>query len=213
MGGVVNAISEGVKHVGGQIGEGLKHLGGEASKIGLPVGGLLQQGGRMIAPEEEAAISKPGEDPKITELRRQQMQQAKDFRQNMPSLQEKAFGNVAARENQRLGQEVKDIQAGSNRRGLLYSGLREGKESGARAASASNLASQRSSINDAYEQKAKQLEMNAIDTAFKQQQSQQQIEDEIYNQALANVASKNAASSALMSAGGQVAGRSMGGGK
>ena len=97
MGGVVNAISEGVKHVGGQIGEGLKHLGGEASKIGLPVGGLLQQGGRMIAPEEEAAISKPGEDPKITELRRQQMQQAKDFRQNITSLQEKDFCKLSAR--------------------------------------------------------------------------------------------------------------------
>lgn len=220
MGGVVNAISEGVKHVGGQLGEGLKHIGGEINKspllniaTGGITGGLMREAGRAIAPEEEAAIAKPGEDPRMTELRRQQMLQAKEFRQNMPSLQEKAFGNVAARENARLGQEVKGIQASSNRRGLLYSGLREGQESGAKAASASNLAGQRMSINDAYEQKAKQMEMNAMDTAFKQQQSQQQIEDEIYNQALANVANKNAATSALIGAGGQLAGRSMGGGK
>lgn len=94
--------------------------------------------------------SKPpvqGEDPNVTALRNKLFGEAQDFNSSLGGLKEKAGNQIQNEGELALESGVKHNNQDFNRRGLLYSGLRQAGETGVRGRVASTMASQRSQSN------------------------------------------------------------------
>lgn len=72
---------------------------------------------------------------------------AKDFRTNLGGYKTEQYGLAARQGAGKLKENLGLIKRGSNQRGLLFSGLRQGAEGNARASMAALLANQRAQIN------------------------------------------------------------------
>lgn len=123
-------------------------------------------------------------DPALKQLRDKQAKQAQDYRENMSNMKEEQ--GVQSQENARqtLANRLANIRAGSNSRGLLYSGLRQGAESQAGTDTAGQVAQERAQINNSVEDQANQLDSTALNSAFQTQGLQQQLNDSAYQDAL-----------------------------
>ena len=89
----------------------------------------------------------PGEDPNVTALRNKLYGEAGDFESHLGDYQKDASNQIEREGSQALESGVKGTRQNFNRRGLLYSGLREGAEQGVRGRVASTMASQKAQSN------------------------------------------------------------------
>lgn len=87
------------------------------------------------------------EDPNIVALRKKLAGESQMFRENLPQMKNDQYESAANAGHAALDDTTRTIRASANQRGLLYSGLRQGQEAGARQRMASTLASQRAEIN------------------------------------------------------------------
>ncbi len=148
---------------------------GFLSGVGKFFKGDLGSGGptptQSISPELRANTDKQASD-------------ARAYRERMGEM--KQSQGVQAQENSRQGlsSKIADIRSGSNKRGLLYSGLRQGAEAQAGTDAAGELAQQRAQINTQVEDQANQLDSQALGSAFATQKAQQDLNDSAYQDAL-----------------------------
>lgn len=123
-------------------------------------------------------------DPALRAQRDNQLRTAQNYRSGASNLKQEQ--GVQSEENTRqdLAQKLADVRSGANRRGLLYSGLRQGAERGAGSDAASTMASSRMNINNAVDDQANALDSQALNSAFQVQQMQQDLNDTAYQDAL-----------------------------
>lgn len=95
-----------------------------------------------------------------------QLDQAKQFRNNIPTYSNQLYGQTENTARQNLAQGIKNVQKDYNRRGLLRSGGRIGAEYGQRAQTESGLANAKVGINQGLNTAADQMEANAINTGY-----------------------------------------------
>lgn len=115
-----------------------------------------------VADQRAAEANQASQAAEMEKLSQAQLQRAGDFRKNLPSLAERQFGLAREQGLRGLADQIQGVRAGANRRGLLYSGLRQGAEGAARAGAAGELAQARAGINQNLENQAQQFEQQAV---------------------------------------------------
>lgn len=148
MGGIrVPSISNIVRNPGSTIAGGL-------------IGGLPGAAVGAIMGNKQDQTPQLSEDPRLTALRGQMGSEAKKFRADMPKLLADERAGIKAAGDTATAQGIKTTRQNYNRRGLLYSGLRQGGEQTVRSNVASGVARQTAGVNKQYKDLA-----NAKDNA------------------------------------------------
>lgn len=88
-----------------------------------------------------------GEDPTVSALRGRLFGEAQDFEKNLSGYQQQASDQIGKEGDLALQSGLKGTRQNFNRRGLLYSGLREGGEQDVRGKVASGMAGQKAQSN------------------------------------------------------------------
>lgn len=203
---IANNVTQGVQHLGSDIQNNPgAYLGAGAFGPAGAVGGSLIDAS-MKKPDQPTA---PGVDPGLASTLQAQQQNAQQFRSNLGTNEAAAGQNLAVNANQQLNKNLQAQTSSDNSRGLLYGGINEGHNQAQRASSATQLAQGRESINDNYQTAANQMDAAAVGTGVAVQQSQQAVQDQIYNQALMNMANQNKAFGSLATAGGMAGGMAL----
>lgn len=163
---------------------GTQILKGPMSSITSIIGGI---GGT----DENKPPQAPPTNPALSQLQQQQQQQAKDFRANMPNMVRMMSENLKSQANQGLSEGLRQTKSDYNTRGLLYSGMRQGKEAQLRGKAQAGLAAGISGINADVENAAHTMDAQAVETGVGIQQTQQAIQNQIYSQAMARMSGNN----------------------
>lgn len=131
------------------------------------------------------------------QTRQNQIATTEKLEKDAPEIAGRAYGAAALGERRKLAEEMSGIKRGASRRGLLYSGMRQGAEAGAQAGSAGRLAQARVDINRNVGNLVQDAKNKVIQGGLDLQAGQQAMEDAIYSQALSNYQSKVGAGSAI----------------
>ncbi len=148
----------------------------------------------------------PPQDPAIDQITTEKQNQAKDFRSGIPQMEKGLTRQYALKAHQDLAGQLAQIRRDSAQRGIMNSGVRLGNEAGAGANSAAGVAQMKTNLHTAALGQADQLDQDAINAGITQTQIAQQLQDNIYNQALKNLANQNSAISSIGTAVGGIAG-------
>ncbi len=109
----------------------------------------------------------PGIDPRYAEsVFKGQQNVANDFRSKLPGLQDTLGNQYEKSARQGLAQNLKQVKAGFNSRGLLKSGGRYGAEAQQNQATNFDVANNRYNINQGLNNTADQLDQNVANTAY-----------------------------------------------
>lgn len=179
-------------------------MGNTGGAILDPAGALLNKGGDPSPPPT------PGIDPAIGDQAAQQKKQADDFKASMPGLNNDIFNSVAKTERGNLAGQLSGIKSRDSSRGMLYSGMHQANDMGARVQSGSRLATAKASINTDLSNHLASMNDLAINSGMQLQQNQQDMNNSIYNQALFNMNQNLALGNSVGSAGGRMAGYAIG---
>jgi hypothetical protein len=137
---------------------------------------------------------------------------AQQFRKNIGQTENNMYGQLSSGVNNQMNSQIKGVQQHNSSRGLLYGGVNAGQEGAIRAGAASSLASGKSAINSGVENAANSMDQGAIDTGIAIQQQQQQMQNAIYSNAMAQMNASNSAIGGLMGAVGTGVGMYLGAG-
>jgi len=164
-------------------------------------------------------VSQPGQvqapggvDTTQEDLAKQQQDYAKQFRANIGGYEQQAFNPIEQQAKVGLARQMGQIKTSANRRGLLYSGLRQGAEADAQSQTAQALQNKRAEINQSFGGAADQFDQQALKAGLDIQAGQQAIQDILYNRALANYQGRNAAIGSGLGAIGTIGGKLLAGG-
>lgn len=209
MGGGGPSIGDIAGAVVNPIGAITRAVSPDAANITDPFGSAVKEGvdGVTQGPPEPPA---PNMDPRLKAIRDRQIKQARDFRGNLGANKDKAFNAASQQAESQLGAKLKDVDRSSNRRGLYNSGLREGAKAGAVSDSASGLAQERQNINERLNESADQYDKAALESDLRVQEAEGNIQEQLYQRALANRQAKGAAASGIGGAIGSIAGGLLG---
>lgn len=131
---------------------------------------------------------------------------AQEYRSNLAATQARQ-GQLAEESGRRdLATNMAGVRTASNRRGLLYSGIRQGAEAEAGQSYASNLGAQKQRIKDSTEATADAMESKAIGAGVANQQMMQAQADANYQSALNQRMAKNQMINSLLGTAGSAAG-------
>jgi len=144
-------------------------------------------------------------------MRDAQQYYTKQFRDNIPQTESTLYNQMASGVNQSMNQGIKNVQQNNSRRGLLFGGINAGQEGAVRASAASQLAEGRSAINSSVESAANSMDQMSIDTGVAIQQQQQQMQNAIYSNAMAQMNAQNGLLGGALGAAGMAAGMAFGG--
>ncbi len=169
MGGVASSIGSVIRQ-----GAGIGDVGG------VFLGDKLDPNGAKTGPDDPENLV-PQIDPRIINIRDQQLKQATDFRNNLGNY--KQAQGTAATDNARrsLASDLSGVTASTNKRGLLYSGLRQGAEAGERAKVGAALNQRQYDIGQSADTQANALDAKALQSGMSVQGLQQGRENEISN--------------------------------
>jgi len=129
---------------------------------------------------------------------------ANQFQQNIPTLENQMYSNLAQGVNANMNQGIQSARASNAGRGLLYGGVNAANEQAIRANASNQLAQGRQNINTSVLNEGQQLMNNAVSTGIGIQQQQQQMQNAVYQQAMASMNAQNQAIGGLLSAGGLI---------
>lgn len=165
-----------------------------------------------LAPQSADAPNSPGINSNLQNVQAQQLQNAQSFRANMPSMNAQLTNQMNVQGGNALGQNLQNINSGNSARGLMYGGINAGQQQGARAQMATGLAQGKSEINSNLANAANTLDAQAVQTGMGVQASQNQIENQVYSQAMSMMNLNNSYFGGLMSGGGKIGGMMAAGG-
>lgn len=147
-----------------------------------------------------------GEDPNVTALRNRLYGEASDFEQGLGNAQKNASNQIEQEGSLALGQGLKDTRQNFNRRGLLYSGMREGGEQDVRGRVASTMASQKAQSNADLDKMASAKYQKAAQVGLQGYQDAVNREAEIAGVNLQNQVARAQMMQQIGQLGGQMAG-------
>lgn len=176
-------------------------------------GGFYGNGAWENLREGQAGYTKPEtiEEKKTRLLKESNQKYAKEFREQLPETEQKLIGQLGQETSRGLNKNIQGIREGASSRGLLYSGMRQGAEAGARNQAGGLLARGQQGIKESLRKQAESLDNQAIQSGIDIQQSQQRIADMAYQQALAEMQSENSMFGSIMGAVGTAVGMAYGG--
>jgi hypothetical protein len=144
-------------------------------------------------------------------LAQEQQREAAEFKKNLPSMKQQETNLAFEGIRDDLAQGTRDVQGEANRRGLLYSGIREEAESKMQSKAAQEQAMQSQAINQRLDAQSKDMERQALSADLNYQNMVQQREMQLYQMALDRRARRGQMLGGLGSAIGGIAGFAMGG--
>lgn len=149
-------------------------------------------------------------DPNLVKAQQSMATQAQDFSSNLPGYQQMLYTSAdeQGRGNLASGQQQIDKNYGS--RGLLYSGLRQGAQAGNAAGVASQLANQRTGINQSSQNTANNMNQGAIQQGLANQSAQQQMNAFNYQQQMGQFQGKQQAAQQTLGGAMSIAGGLLG---
>lgn len=134
---------------------------------------------------------------KQREYQKKLSQEATKFREGLPGYKQEA-ANIAQDSGRRqLAKDLSSVDRQANRRGMLYSGIRQQSAADTLASHYSDQSEKRAAINQQSEDLARQMEEKALNFGIGVQQQQQAANDSAYNQALNQRMAQNQALSGL----------------
>ena len=120
-------------------------------------------------------------------LKDKNIQYARDFRSGLPGQESKMLGQLGANESKSLSEALRTTRNNAASRGLINSGRRVGSEAKLRGESAGRMATGAQNIRRGLLTQADAFDKQAVQSGIDFQQSEQAIQDTIYQQALAEV--------------------------
>lgn len=210
----ISQIANTVTNVSSNVGNAIDK--GTGSNIGNTVSGGYNKlvdtaltpmnvvGNIALGTQDPSQPSAPGVDSGLSGTLTAQQQNAQQFRANMPQNEQAAYGTLAVGANNQLTKNLTAQNYADNPRGLLYGGVNQGHQQQQRANTSTELAAGRENINDQYQNAANQMDAAAVNTGQMVQQSQQSVQNQIYNQAFTNMMNQNNAFGSLAGAAGTV---------
>lgn len=147
----------------------------------------------------------PAPDHSIADFQTAQKDYANNFRAGMPNMATQMHTQLEADTGRQLNNDVRDLHASNSSRGLLYGGINAGGEGKLRASASANVASGKMNINKGLIDQASQFDQDAISTGLSIQQSQQQIQNSIYQNAMARQMGQDQIAGSAVQAGTMIA--------
>lgn len=203
MGFGLGSIVDAAKGVG-------KAVGGYM--LGGPVGwgaAVLGQFGSQDDPSNPQSMVN-SVDPRLKQMRDEQIQQATDYKKNMPGYQQQQQRSATDTSRQQLAQDLAGVSKGSNARGMLYGSYNQGKQAQATAQNAADLQRTKAGINTGTEQTLSQLQNQALGTGMNVNATQQAQNALAYQIALQRQQASANAQGGLLGGVGSIMGRAMG---
>lgn len=136
--------------------------------------------------------------------------QAKDFRGNIPGYEQTLYSQLEGQAKNAIAEKQREIKRLASRRGLLYSGLRQGSESSASSEIASKAAGQKAKVAPELERIAEAIDSQAAKTAQANYGDDLNLMSQVYDRALADAKSRTQMLGQLGETGGMVAGNYFG---
>lgn len=171
-------------------------LGGQNSAVNQGFQGWASSGG-MLDPVMGSAVNNimnpgnpppaPGVNQNLVNAQQAQVGASNQYTQNLPNLQNQMGNQARQNINQQTGNSIQGNRSSNASRGMLYGGINQGQESGMRASGAAQSAQAQSNINANTTAMQQGLQQNAINTGLAINQNQQQIQNDIYQEALAQM--------------------------
>lgn len=188
----------------GNVGKNLTGYMGQAlgGPIGQKIGGYVGDAYFGSGPKPPSG----GEDPNVTALRNKLFGEAQDFEKSLPGLQSQAGNQIEAEGDMALQSGLKGTKQNFNRRGLLYSGLREAGEQSVRGKVASTMAGQKAEANQDLRKMATAKATKAAQVGLQGYQDSVNREAEIAGISLKNQVARAQAMQQLGQTGGYIAG-------
>lgn len=204
LGGIVRSAGSALGNVGRAV----------TSPLGL-VGGAMGAQAHMLGLDPfakgPAAPEAPGTDPRMQEMINRQSQEVEKFRGSMPQKTQEMQAQALGQQREQTQAEKEGIRGSAQRRGLLYSGIRQGSEAGAEAQGAARGARAAAGIKEEMESGLHKMEDQLASMQMGQYQSDLARADTIYNAALARSRSNLSAGMSAGSAAGEFFGSALGG--
>lgn len=188
-GGLGNIISSPVQAIGTGIGAIAGGLPGAIG--GNIVGGLAGQTGPKAPPP-------PGMDPQLAALQQKRVDEANQFRQNLPGTTQDMGQNLENQSRRQLAGDIASNNMNANRRGLLGSGLNQAANAQSSGTEATNLANSKQQMTNQLQDQADNMENQAVTNGYQYWQSAKGIQDSAYNAALGNMMSARSGTMALL---------------
>lgn len=178
--------------------------------LGGPMGAQIGAGASLLNGMKKDDPLTLNEDPKLTALRSQMSGEAQKFRKDLPGLVEGEKRGLESTANQALERGTKQTRQNYNRRGLLYSGLRQGAEQTVKGNVASTLARQIADVNKQYQDLASSKENVAANVGLQGYGEALQRANQLYDSQQANSVARNQALQQFGSGIGYLAGSAYG---
>lgn len=152
--------------------------------------------GELSSPTEMP--ESPSAPQSLVDLQKQQLDYANKFREQMPQMQNQMARQLSQQAEMQQKGQIAEIKNRNNARGLTYSGINQGQQLGARAANQGLLAQAISGANANLENASNTLNNQALQTGVGIQQTQQSIQNQIYEQQMAQLAADNSITGSVL---------------
>lgn len=182
----------------------MAQAGGEHFKEDMDLFGLIKKEGgpskEEMSPEERA----------YTELRQKQMNEALDFKRNIPTYQNELGEAVDKDIRSKLYGDLAENQVSANRRGLLGSGIQHGQQAGLYVGAGAESAQKRAQLNKELQDRSKAYD-EAVTTAGRSAYAGKvEDADRAYKEALARSQNQQGMLNGLLGGAGAIGGAYLG---
>lgn len=210
MGGTVSQIANTVANpigaVGGAVGTaitGNRDVGRYTNFMMNPGGAAAGAGGaQAIGAMSPISQPPPPETPQtLNELKKNQLEYANQFQAQLPQMQKQMAEQLSTNANKSMNAQLKQVNQRNSARGLAYGGVNEGQQQNVRSQSQGALAESIKNSNAGLLNASNTLNAQALETGVGIQQTQQAIQNQIYQQQLANMNANNAITGSMMGTG------------
>lgn len=192
VGNIAKVVTSPISAAAGAVGNAIGGpTGGAIAGFGANPAGFLMgsQLSGLINPQE--APGAPGTDASLAMMHQQQLAYAKNFQENLPQTQQKVAQQLTNASNQTMNAQVRQVKNQNNARGLTYSGVNQGQQQAVRSNAQQQLAGGISAANANLENASNTLNAQAVETGVGIQQTQQAIQNQIFQQQMSQMQSQN----------------------
>jgi hypothetical protein len=145
-------------------------------------------------------------DPALVAMQQLSAANATSFNNNLPAYQQQLYTQADNSARNDLANKMNDVKYQANKRGLLYSGLKQGAEAGLQGQAAGGLANQRANINNTTQGQANDMTSQAVGLGINNRLLQNQMNQANYQGNMGNWQEQQQGMSKLAKGAGLLAG-------
>ena len=184
----VSAYSNGINNVGTQVGRRLG-LGGSGNDLGQGLGMIPESG------QASQLFSGMNTPPKTQtpqeQLLASQQQQLGEFKQGMPQMQKQMQDQLKSQFNSQLQGNLATVKNQNQQRGMAYGGMNQGQQMQETGREQGNLAQGLMGVNTGLDSAYQTMQGQALSTGTGIQNTNQQIQNSLYQQQLGQMQTSN----------------------